>query len=103
MDENELRWQLRRLPHEIKPPRDLWPDIEARLARTPNAARAPRRSWLATLAIAACLCVAVGGAWMLRTSTSQPTAESLQAELVRREGTRRRTRSSAREMSARAP
>ena len=85
MDENELRWQLRRLPHEIEPPRDLWPDIEARLAHAPKAARPPRRSWPTTLAVAACLCVAVASAWMSRTPAPEPSAESLQAEIVRRE------------------
>ena len=32
MGENELRWQLRQLPAEIDPPRDLWPGIAARIA-----------------------------------------------------------------------
>ena len=85
MDENELRWQLRRLPNEIEPPRDLWPDIEARLARTPTAARRSRRPWIAALALAACLCVAVGIAWMARAPAPGASAESLQAEIVRRE------------------
>ena len=31
MGENELRWQLRQLPRELDPPRDLWPGIAARL------------------------------------------------------------------------
>jgi hypothetical protein len=33
MSDNELRWQLRQLPREIDPPRDLWPGIADRLQR----------------------------------------------------------------------
>ena len=67
MDETDLRRRLRGLPRDIEPSRDLWPGIAARLP--PRAARAPRRSrrpWFAGMAIAACLCVAVGVAYTLR-------------------------------------
>lgn len=78
MSETELRWQLRQLPREIEPPRDLWPGIAARL---PSARPARKgRGWLAGLAIAASLCLAVGIAWAPRTAPVEP-----QAELVRRE------------------
>lgn len=81
MGENELRWQLRQLPAEIDPPRDLWPGIAARLP-----VPAPRRRiapWLGGLALAASVSLAIGLAWQLRA----PTAASLdpQAELVQRE------------------
>jgi hypothetical protein len=80
MSDNELRWQLRQLPREIDPPRDLWPGIADRLQR-PAAPR--RRPWFAALAVAASLCVAAGLAWQLR----QPggPAPDFRAELVQRE------------------
>lgn len=80
MDENELRWQLRQLPRELDPPRDLWPGIAARLQ-----APAPRRCrpWPGVLALAACLCLAVGAALFLRGPAAP--APGLEAELVQRE------------------
>ena len=80
MDENELRWQLRQLPRELDPPRDLWPGIAARL-QAPAPRR--RRPWLGLLAMAACLCVAVGVAFYLRGPVAP--APGLEAELVQRE------------------
>lgn len=80
MSDHQLRWQLRQLPREIDPPRDLWPDIAARLER-PAAPR--RRPWLSVLAMAASLCLAVGLAWQLRApATPKP---DFRAELVQRE------------------
>lgn len=78
MSETDLRWQLRQLPREIEPPGDLWPGIAARL----QPARPARKGlgWLAGLAVAASLCLAVGIAWAPRTAPADP-----QAELVRRE------------------
>ncbi|GAB2496642.1 hypothetical protein [Arenimonas alkanexedens] len=81
MSEIELRGQLRQLPHELDPPRDLWPGIAARLP-----ARAPRRRtgvWLGGLALAASLCLAVGLAWQVRQPDAAPADP--QAELVQRE------------------
>lgn len=79
MTDNDLRWRLRQLPREMDPPTDLWPGIAARLQ-----AQAPRRRrhWPVLLALAACLCLAVGLAVTLR-----PAAPSgdFEAELVRRE------------------
>ncbi len=80
MSDNQMRWQLRQLPREIDPPRDLWPGIADRLQR-PAAPR--RRPWFAVLAVAASLCVAVGVAWQLR-QPSAPTPD-FRAELVQRE------------------
>lgn len=80
MSDNQLRWQLRQLPREIDPPRDLWPDIAARLER-PAAPR--RRPWLGVLAMAASLCLAVGLAWQLRAPA--PAKADFRAELVQRE------------------
>src|SRR5690606_15579337 len=76
MTDHELRWQLRQLPRDIEPARDLWPDIAARLQQAPVRRRRP---WLAVLSLAACLCLAVGLAAMLRPA---PTASpDLAAEL----------------------
>jgi hypothetical protein len=80
MTEHELRWQLRQLPREIEPAHDLWPGIAARL-RAPAAPR--RRPWLAVLSLAACLCLAVGLAAMLRPGPD--ATPDLSAELVNRE------------------
>ncbi len=79
MSETELRWQLRQLPRELEPPRDLWPGIAARL----QPARPTRRGlgWLAGLAIAASLCLAVGLAWQ----QGRPPSPDPQVALVQRE------------------
>lgn len=80
MTDNDLRWRLRQLPREIEPARDLWPGIAARLQ--PPAARR-RRPWLAVMSLAACLCLAVGLAVMLRPAPAG--GPDLSAELVQRE------------------
>lgn len=80
MSDHELRWQLRQLPREIDPPRDLWPGIADRLQR-PAAPR--RRPWFAAFAVAASLCVAAGLAWQLRQPATP--APGFRAELVQRE------------------
>jgi hypothetical protein len=81
MGETELRWQLRQLPHELDPPRDLWPGIAARLpAQRPRRRVAP---WLGGLALAASVSLAIGLAWQLR-APEVPTLDP-QAELVLRE------------------
>jgi len=81
MSETELRWQLRQLPRELDPPRDLWPGIAARLP--PQAPRRGLRPWLGGLALAASVSLAVGLAWQLRAPTSAP--DNPQRELVQRE------------------
>ena len=70
MQETDLRLRLRALPREIDPPRDLWPGIAGRLATPATTARPSRRPWFAALALAACLCAAVGIAY--RTSGVAP-------------------------------
>ncbi|HEX5693693.1 MAG TPA: hypothetical protein VFY00_03620 [Arenimonas sp.] len=80
MTDNDLRWPLRQLPREIEPARDLWPGIAARLQ--PPATRR-RRPWLAVVSLAACLCLAVGLAVMLRPAPA--SAPDLSAELLQRE------------------
>ncbi|MFY2762934.1 hypothetical protein [Arenimonas sp. MALMAid1274] len=80
MSDNELRWQLRQLPREIDPPRDLWPGIESRLTRgVPARPSRPWRGW----AVAASLCLAAGLAWQLR-GPDAPRADP-QASVVQRE------------------
>jgi hypothetical protein len=78
MTETDLRWQLRQLPREIEPARDLWPDIAARIERRP--ANTPRR-WLAGLAIAASLLLSAGLVW--RMQPSQATATDPDAVIVK--------------------
>ncbi len=59
MNERELHDAVGRLPKSIEPPRDLWPDIEARIARR----GAWRRRWYwVPLAAAAVL----AGVWLVR-------------------------------------
>lgn len=67
-DDARLRLALRGLRRDVPPERDLWPDLAARLAQTPQQAparMAPRR-WIPALALAASLVLAVGIAWQLR-------------------------------------
>jgi len=78
MTDNDLRWRLRQLPREMDPPADLWPGIAARL-RAPVPRR--RRHWPVLLAIAACLCLAVGLAVTLRPAP----AAGFESQLVQRE------------------
>jgi hypothetical protein len=63
---NPLRDQLDRLPRDIPPERDLWPEIQARLdqpvART-AASPAPSRRWRLPLALAAAFTVAAALFW----------------------------------------
>lgn len=80
MTDPDLRWQLRQLPREIEPARDLWPGIAARL--NPPAVRRGR-PWLAVFSLAACLCLAVGLAVVLRPAPAQGPDRT--AELVQRE------------------
>jgi hypothetical protein len=63
MNDNELRDAVGRLPKSIEPPRDLWPDIEARI----NRASWRRRWYWVPLAAAAVL----AGIWLVR---SQPAS-----------------------------
>ena len=67
MNEKELHDAVGRLPKSIEPPRDLWPDIEARINRVPWI----RRRWYwVPLAAAAVL----AGVWLVK---SQPASWDL--------------------------
>lgn len=80
MSDNELRWQLRQLPRDIEPARDLWPGIAQQL---PLAPRQSRRLWPAAgMALAASLVLAVGVGVRLQpeAGVEQAQARMLQAE-----------------------
>lgn len=79
MSDDSLRFRLRQLPREIEPGRDLWPGIAARLPIR----RTPARRWPTLLALAACLCLAVGAAVYLRPAAAP--APGLEQVLVQRE------------------
>ncbi len=80
MTETELRWQLRQLPRELDPPRDLWPGIAGRLAQRP----AKRGRWPLGLALAASLVLALGLAFGLP-GAGPSEATVVRGELVQRE------------------
>lgn len=69
INDDALRWQLRALRNDVPPQRDLWPDIAARIAATPqetsvSALAAKRKTrWFAPMAMAASLLLAVGVVW----------------------------------------
>lgn len=86
MTEHDLRWRLRQLPRELDPPADAWPGIAARLRSLPAAPAAPRRprAWPGLLALAACLCLAVGVAGWQRSGPA-PAAPDLAEQLVQGE------------------
>jgi len=66
INDDALRWQLRAMRKDVQPQRDLWPDIAARLAATPQQGAAPvrrRHRWLVPSAMAASLLLAVGVVW----------------------------------------
>ena len=74
-DAAALRWQLRALRRDVAPQGDLWPAIATRIAATPQETPVPamRRyaRWLAPMALAASLLLAVGVVWqagLLRTA-----------------------------------
>ena len=52
LSDDALRWQLRALRQDTPPARDLWPDLAARLAATPQQAVAPPRRRVAPFALA---------------------------------------------------
>jgi len=68
MNEQDLNDAVGRLPKSIEPPRDLWPDIEARINRAGGAWQ--RRWYWIPLAAAAVL----AGVWLVR---SQPVSWDL--------------------------
>lgn len=82
MTETDLRWQLRQLPREIDPPRDLWPGIADAMSRRPAT---PRRSWVAGVALAASVLLALGLTWRLMPAPDAAPSPDLTAQLVQRE------------------
>ncbi len=61
MTETDLRWQLRQLPRDIEPTRDLWPGIAAAIEHRPLR-RSSRPAWT-FLAMAASVVLAAGLFW----------------------------------------
>ena len=68
LSDDALRWQLRALRRDVPPARDLWPDLAARLAATPQVAPAPvqRHRRVAPFALAASVLLAVTMTWQLQ-------------------------------------
>ncbi|KRA53473.1 hypothetical protein ASD77_01955 [Pseudoxanthomonas sp. Root65] len=69
LSDDALRWQLRALRQDVPPARNLWPDIAARLATTPQqvtATPARRRQRVAPFALAASVLLAVTMTWQLQ-------------------------------------
>ena len=68
LSDNARRWQVRALRQDAPPARDLWPDIAARLAVTPQVAAAPthRRRRVMPFALAASVLLAVTMTWQLQ-------------------------------------
>lgn len=64
MTETDLRWQLRQLPREMDPSRDLWPGIATAIEQQP--ARRVTRRWIPTFAIAASLLLVAGLVWKMQ-------------------------------------
>ena len=80
--DSDLRWQLRQLPRELDPARELWPGIAAGIS-SPRS-RKPRR-WIFALAMAASLVLAVG-IWMrVAPLHREATPPDLTAQVVQRE------------------
>jgi hypothetical protein len=78
----DLRWQLRQLPREIEPSRDLWPGIAAGIDTRRQ--RNPRR-WLLGLAMAASLLLTVGVWTQLVPQHSNAPTPDVTAQVVRQE------------------
>jgi hypothetical protein len=78
----DQRWQLRQLPRELEPARDLWPEIKARIEQRPR--RAPRR-WLGGLAMAASVLLAAGVFWKATLPPAAPTTDDTERVVVRAE------------------
>ena len=66
LSDDALRWQLRALRQDTPPSRDLWPDLAARLAATPQQAVVPPRRRMAPFALAASVLLAVTVTWHLQ-------------------------------------
>ena len=79
MTETDLRWQLRQLPRDIEPGRDLWPGIAAAIERRPLR-RSARPAWT-VLAMAASVLLAAGLFWKM-TPAETPTPGADPAAMV---------------------
>jgi hypothetical protein len=78
----DLRWQLRQLPRELEPTRDLWPGIAAGIdARRQR----PAHRWLFAAAMAASLLLTVGVLTRLVSVQPATTSPDLTAQVVRQE------------------
>ncbi len=60
---HDLAGAVARLPREIVPARDLWPEISGRLAARPVRRRTPLRAWLAAAAL---LAIGLAAGYLLR-------------------------------------
>jgi hypothetical protein len=67
-----LRRQVERLPREVRPQRDLWPDIRSRIAREPRRAPLRARARAATAGVCAVLAAAAAVVVALRGATQPP-------------------------------
>ena len=76
MNDDKLKAALRELPREVDPSRDLWPGIEARLARRP---RAVRPLWAYSLAASVLLAVAAGALWSVGLHHERGTPQEIVA------------------------
>lgn len=79
MTETDLRWQLRQLPREIEPTRELWPGILAGIERPPVRSR---RAWFAGFAMAASVLLAAGLFWKASPSMAPPPTPDITARIV---------------------
>jgi len=76
MNQDKLDAALKRLPREVEPSRDLWPGIEARLARRPHSVRP---FWAYRLAASVLLVVAAGTLWSLYLHRGGSTTQEIVA------------------------
>lgn len=79
MSESDLRWRLRQLPRDVELARDLWPAIQAGIERRPL--RSPRL-WVAGLAMAASMVLAVGLYWRASVPEAPAATEQMTARIV---------------------
>ena len=83
-----MRWQLRAMRRDESPSRDLWPDIARRLQQPAATTASARRRWIAPVALAATLVIAVGASGLLRDGLpvrSTQSLETVQLSVVQRE------------------